>query len=176
MIAARQTDFIGKMIQGPPDQPSQNMITECCDHKRGVRRPQTTGKIFMIVNLRLLFQDVNTVTIDRFGSLQNLINEANNEGYCSQFVKRLLHPDKPIPERPETWGPIPLWHARRAAGGRCPSNCDTDNNDDDDDEGNSNDSNDNRRHRREGHHDESRRREQHQSPPSPRRSPPMHEQ
>ncbi len=34
MIAARQTDFIGKMIHGPPDRPSRNMITACCDHKR----------------------------------------------------------------------------------------------------------------------------------------------
>jgi hypothetical protein len=34
MIAARQTDFIGKMIRGPPDQPSRNMITACCSHKQ----------------------------------------------------------------------------------------------------------------------------------------------
>jgi len=34
MIAARQRDFIGKMIRGPPDRPSRNMITTCCDHKR----------------------------------------------------------------------------------------------------------------------------------------------
>jgi len=34
MIASRQADFIGKMIRGPPDRPSRNMITACCDHKR----------------------------------------------------------------------------------------------------------------------------------------------
>ena len=33
MIAARQMDFIGKMIRGPSDRPSRNMITACCDHK-----------------------------------------------------------------------------------------------------------------------------------------------
>ena len=33
MIAARQMDFVGKMIRGPPDRPSRNMITACCDHK-----------------------------------------------------------------------------------------------------------------------------------------------
>jgi len=33
LIASRQADFIGKMIQGPPDRPSRNMITVCCDHK-----------------------------------------------------------------------------------------------------------------------------------------------
>ena len=32
MIAARQTDFIGKMIRGPPDRPSRNMITAGCKH------------------------------------------------------------------------------------------------------------------------------------------------
>jgi hypothetical protein len=69
MIAARQTDFIGKMMHGPPNRPSLNMITACCDHKRRVGRQQTTGKIFMVENLRLLFQDINTVHIDRFGSL-----------------------------------------------------------------------------------------------------------
>ena len=64
------------------------------------------GKIFMVENLHLLFQDVNTVNIDRFGSLRDWINEANDEGYWNQLVKCLLHPDTPIPERPETWGPL----------------------------------------------------------------------
>ena len=81
MIAARQMDFIGKMIRGPPDRPSRNMITACCDHKRRVGRPQTTGKNFMVENLRLLFQDVPTVQIDRYGSLRNWIHEALNEKY-----------------------------------------------------------------------------------------------
>jgi hypothetical protein len=29
MIAARQMNFVGKMIRGPPDRPSCNMITAC---------------------------------------------------------------------------------------------------------------------------------------------------
>ena len=69
MIAARQMDFIGKMMSGPPDRPLLNMITACCDHKQRVGRPQTRGKNFMVKNLRLLFRDVNTVHIDCFGSL-----------------------------------------------------------------------------------------------------------
>jgi hypothetical protein len=121
----------------------------------------------MVENLRLLFQDVNTVFIDCFGSLRDWINEANNEGYWNQLVKRLLHPDTPIPERPETWGPLPSWHARRDDGGRRPPDRDADDDDDDED--------DDSRYHREGHRDESRRRERHQPPPSPR-SPPMHEQ
>jgi len=36
MIASWQADFIGKMIQGPPDRPSRNMITVCCNHKQRV--------------------------------------------------------------------------------------------------------------------------------------------
>ena len=175
MIASRQADFIGKMIRGPPDRPSRNMITACCDHKRRVGRPQTTGKNFIVENLRLLFQDVNTVNIDRFGSLRDWINEANDEGYWKQLVKRLLHPDTPIPERPETWGPLPSWHAQRAAGGERPSHRDADD-DDDNDEDNSSDGNDDSRHHREGRRDDSQRREWHQPPPSPRHSPPMHEQ
>ncbi len=43
MIVARQMGFVGKMIRGPPDRPSRNMITACCDHKRRVGRPQTKG-------------------------------------------------------------------------------------------------------------------------------------
>ena len=64
MIATRQMDFAGKMIRGPPDRPSRNMITACCDHKRRVGRPQTTGKNFMVETLRLLFPDAPTVQID----------------------------------------------------------------------------------------------------------------
>jgi hypothetical protein len=68
MIAARQTDFIGKMMRGPPHRRSLNMITACCDHKQRVGWPQTTGENFMVEKLRLLFRDVNTVHIDCFGS------------------------------------------------------------------------------------------------------------
>ena len=57
-------------------------------HDHSMLQPQTTswtttdgGEKFMVENLRLLFQDVNTVNIDRFGSLQDWIHEANNEGY-----------------------------------------------------------------------------------------------
>jgi hypothetical protein len=53
MIAARQAEFIEKMIQGPPHFPSRNMITACCNHKRRVEQPQTTGKNFMVENLHL---------------------------------------------------------------------------------------------------------------------------
>ncbi len=112
MIAACQADFIGKMIQCPPNQPSRNMITACCDHKRRVGHPQTTGKNFMVENLRLLFQDVNTVHINRFGLLQDWIHEASNKKYWNQLVDRLLHPSTPLPERPEAWGPLPLWRAQ----------------------------------------------------------------
>jgi hypothetical protein len=128
----------------------------------------------MVENLCLLFQDVNTVYIDRFGSLQDWINEANDEGYWTQIVSRLLHPATPIPERPETWGPLPSWHTRRATGGKRPPDRDADN-DDDDEEDDSNDCNDDNRHHREGHRDHSRQRDRHHSPPSPR-SPPIHEQ
>ena len=136
MIAARQTDFIGKMMRGPPDRPSRNMMTACCDHKQRVGRPQTTGKNVMVENLRLLFRDVNTVHIDCFGSLRDWINKASSEDYWNQLVKRLLHPNTPLPERPETWGPLPSWRAQRAANRQRPTHHDVD--DDKDDENSSN--------------------------------------
>jgi hypothetical protein len=48
MIAARQTDFIRKMMCGP------HMITACYDHNQQVGRPQTTRTHFMVENLRLI--------------------------------------------------------------------------------------------------------------------------
>ena len=87
MIAARQADFIGKMIQGPPDRPSRNMITACCDHKRQVVRPQTTGKNFMVENIGQLFQDVTTVNINCFGLLRNWIHEASNKEYWNTTAR-----------------------------------------------------------------------------------------
>ena len=71
MIAANQMEFVGKMITGPRDRPSRNMIMACCDRKCQIGRPQTTGKNFMVKNLRLLFQDIPTVQIDRYGSLRS---------------------------------------------------------------------------------------------------------
>ena len=122
MIAARQMDFVGKMIRGPPDRPSRNMITACCDHKRRVGRPQTTGKNFMVENLRLLFQEVPSVHIDHHGSLRNWIHEASHEKYWCQLVERLLHPTTPLPDRPNDWGPLPSWQRRRAAAGHQQTN------------------------------------------------------
>jgi hypothetical protein len=156
MIAARQTDFIGKMIRGPSDRPSRNMITACCDHKQRVGRPQTTGKTCMVENLCLLFKDIDTVNIDRFGSLRDWIHEANDEDYWNQLVQRLLHPATPLPERPETWGPLPLWRARRANNGRRPSANKNDNDGDNNTNGENNTNEDDDADRQGGHRDETR--------------------
>jgi len=129
MIAARQMDFIGKMICGPPDRPSRNMITACCDHKRRMGCPQMTGKQFMVENLCLLFQDVPTIQIDRYGSLRSWIHEASNEICWCQLVNCLFYPSTPLPDRPNDWGPLPSWQAHRTAAGRLPTN---DSNDSDD--------------------------------------------
>ena len=174
MIAARQMDLIGKMIRGPPDRPSRNMITACCDHKRRVGRPQTTRKNFMVENLRLLFKDVHTVNIDRFGSLQDWIHEANAEDYWNQLVKRLLHPDTPLPARPESWGPLPSWRARRGTSERrTPAD---ENSDDDDNESNTANDDYYGASGRGEQQNNSRGREEHQPPPSPRAPPPARTQ
>ena len=162
-------------MRGPPDRPSRNMMTACCDHKQRVGRPQTTGKIFMVENLWLLFRDINTVHIDCFGSLRDWINEASSEDYWNQLVKHLLHPDTPLPERPETWGPLPSWRTQRAANRQRPTDHDVD--DDKDDENSSNVGSNKGDGNRENHRDKgSHGRGQHQPPPLPQRAPPMHEQ
>ena len=46
----------------------------------------------MVDNLRLLFKDIDTVNVDRFGSLRDWIHEANDADYWNQLVHRLLHP------------------------------------------------------------------------------------
>ena len=71
MIAAQQLDFIGKVIQGQHNQPVRRMITSCCNQNRRADRPQTTGKNFIVKNLRLLFNDIPVTHIDHFGSLKH---------------------------------------------------------------------------------------------------------
>jgi hypothetical protein len=80
-----------------------------------------TGKSFMVENLRLLFQDVHTVQIDRYGSLHTWIHEALNEKYWCQLVDQLLHPSTPLPDRPAKWGPLPSWQAQRTAADQPPT-------------------------------------------------------
>jgi hypothetical protein len=139
MITVRQANFIRKMMQGPPDQPSRNMITVCCDHKQRVGRPQMTGKNFMVENLRLLFQDVPTVHIDCYGSLRDWIHKASDNIYWNQLVDCLLHPNTPLPEHPAAWGPLPSRRARRAANNnQRPADHDEDNNDNEDNDDNGN--------------------------------------
>ncbi len=121
MIAAQQMNFVEKMIKGPPDCPSRNMIIACCDHKRQVGRPQMTGKHFMVENLRLLFHDVPTVQIDQYGSLRTWIHEASNKEYWCLLIGRLLHPLMPLLNQPADWRPLPTWQACHAAAGHPPT-------------------------------------------------------
>ena len=120
----------------------------------------------MVENIRLLFQDVTTVNIDRFGSQRNWIHEASNKEYWNRLVARLLNPHTLLPECPEAWGPLPSWHARRDTSNRCPADYESDDNDDED--GND-DSHNNR------NDSDNKSRERQQPPPSPRRTPPPHE-
>ena len=76
----------------------------------------------MVENLRLLFQDVPTVQINRYGSLRSWIHEASNEKYWCELVERLLHPSTPLPDQPDDWGPLPSWQARRDAAGHQQTN------------------------------------------------------
>ena len=145
------------MIRGPPDQPSHNMITACCDHKRCIGRPQTRKKV-MVENLHLLLQDVTTINIDRFGSLRNWIHKASNEEYWIQLVAHLLNPCTPIPEHPEAWGPLPSWCTQCDTSNRHPADYESDDNDDED-------GNDDSHNNRNDSDNESRERQQ--PPPSP---------
>ncbi len=69
------------------------------------------GENFTVENLCLLFQDVDTVNIDRVGSLRDWIHEATDEEYWNQLIKHILHPDTLLLERPVAWGPLPSWCA-----------------------------------------------------------------
>ncbi len=84
----------------------------------------------MVENLRLLFRDIPTVQIDRYGSMRIWIHEASNEIYWCQLVERLLQPSTPLPDRPDDWGPLPSWQARRPAAGHQQTNDPHDSDDD----------------------------------------------
>jgi hypothetical protein len=173
--AARQTDFIGKMMCGPPDWLSRNMITSCCDHKRRVGRRAATinGEKNHGWELTLLFWDVNTVHINHFGSLQDWINEESNEDYCNQLVKA----SSILPPRYQSdpkHGDCCHLGAHGKLLTQCPTDHDAD--DDKDNENSSNAGSNNCDGNRESHRDEgSIGRGQRQHPPLPRRAPPAHE-
>ena len=121
----------------------------------------------MVENLRLLFQDVNAVHINRYGSLQDWIHEASGKKYWNQLVNCLLHPNTPLLERPAAWGPPPSWRARRATNSRCPADHDGDNGDDgDNDDGNNDGGNE------DGNDGDNRSNRCHQPSPLPQQAPP----
>ena len=103
MIAARQMDFIGKIVRASPDRPAQQMLTACCDNIRPVGRPFLHIKDYIIKNLRLLFANVPEVTIDDFGSLKSWIREALHEQYWTQLVDCLTNRHASLPPRPDDW-------------------------------------------------------------------------
>ena len=103
MIAARQLNFIGKVIRGPSHRPAQKMITACCDNTRLPGRPHFHNKDLLVKNLKLLFSQVHDVIIDDKGTLKNWINEVMCESYWNSLVRCLTDKNADIPERPATW-------------------------------------------------------------------------
>ena len=103
MIAARQMDFIGKVVRGDWSQPCKRLITACCSNKRLQGRPYYHNKDALVKNLKLLFANVQDVVIDDQGSLKNWINEASDEKYWKALVRCLLDKHAVLPDRPETW-------------------------------------------------------------------------
>ena len=103
MIAARQLNFIGKVMRGPTHRPAQKMITACCDNKRLPGRPHFHNKDLLVKNLKLLFSQVHDVIIDDKGTLKNWINEVMSESYWNQLVRCLIDKNADLPERPATW-------------------------------------------------------------------------
>jgi len=108
MIAAQKIDFVGKMIQSPPDCPSRNMITACCNHKLQTGRLQTTGKNFMVENLQLLFRDIPTVQIDQYGSLRTWIHKASNKKIMVPVGRLSPSPCNPTSKTTHRLGPSPV--------------------------------------------------------------------
>ena len=103
MIAARQLNFIGKVMRGPTHRPAQKMITACCDNRRLPGRPHFHNKDLLVKNLKLLFSQVHDVIIDDKGTLKNWINEVMCESYWNQLVRCLIDKNADLPERPATW-------------------------------------------------------------------------
>jgi hypothetical protein len=64
MIAARQMDFIGKVIPAHPDHPAQQMLMACCNKIRPVGCPFLHNKDYIIKNLCLLYDKVPKATIN----------------------------------------------------------------------------------------------------------------
>ena len=100
MIAARQMDFFGKLVQGPWERPAKRMITACCSNKRLQGRPHFHNKDALVKNLKLLFSQVNEVYIDDCGTVKNWIKEASHKEYWNQLVACLLDPTQEIPKYP----------------------------------------------------------------------------
>ena len=103
MIAARQMDFVGKVVRGDWSQPAKRMLTASCSNIRLSGRPNYHNKDALVKNLKLLFANVHDVVIDDRGNLKDWINEASDEKYWNALVKCLLDKNATLPDRPETW-------------------------------------------------------------------------
>ena len=103
MIAARQMDFLGKVVRSSWLFPAKRMITACCSNKRLRGRPHYHNKDALVKNLKLLFANVPDVVIDDRGSVKDWIEEASNKQYWQQLVRCLIDKRAEIPQRPENW-------------------------------------------------------------------------
>jgi hypothetical protein len=101
MIAARQMDFIGKIVRASPYCSAQQMLTACCDNIRPVGRPFLHTKGYIIKNLRLLFANVPEVTIDKRAGFKKPSME--NTGHNLSAADCLTNRHASLPTHPDDW-------------------------------------------------------------------------
>ena len=88
-IAARQMNFIGKVLRSSFEFPAKQLLTACCASVRRKGRPQLHLKDSIVKNLCLLFKQVPEVRIDPLnGSMKDWINETNTATYWKQLIGR----------------------------------------------------------------------------------------
>ena len=103
-IAARQMNFIGKVVRSSFKCPAKQLLTACCEHKIRRGQPQMHLKDSIVKNLCLLFKRIPEVRIHPLnGATKYWIKEAKDAKHWKQLTACLLDPTSPLPDRPTDW-------------------------------------------------------------------------
>ena len=100
LIDTRTMNLLGKLVRDKVTSPARQLLIAFIPKTRHIGRPSISNKDSLFESLERLLEDIPEIHIDRMASLKDWYLDALDKTFWKQCIARLLHPDLPIPERP----------------------------------------------------------------------------
>ena len=100
LIGTQTMNLLGKLVRDKVPSPARQLLIAFLPNTRHIGRPSISNRDSLFKSLQRLLEDIPEIHIDQMASLKDWYLDALNKTFRKQCIDGLLHPDLPIPERP----------------------------------------------------------------------------